>query len=521
VRRLACVDLPALPLQLLLRRGEYGGEYRRGEYGKGEYGKDCPVAVVDCDKPQGKILWVNERARASRIVPGMRYAAALSLSGTSRGALRAGEVSPREIERAVEANLRLLKNFTPDVEAAPEDPGVFWLNASGLNPLYESLFGWAELIRDAFDQNESLRSTVVVGYSRFGTLAVAKAAARTHGNMAADITVFRDAAEERKAMRDVPLESLRFDPRRLETLRKLGVRTVGQFADLPPEGIEKRLGKNAGCLHRQARGDIEIPLNPSPSEQPICRRVQLEHAETEVERLVAVIENHLSSLLEDLAARHRALTGIQVAFHFEGGGRHLERVRPAAPTNDLEQVVELVQLRLAVTSLPDRVTELVLTVLETPITRLQLELFADKPRRDLAAANRALARLRAEFGEDAVVRARLGDGHLPEALFFWERLSKIENASPCGTDAGALVRRIYSRPIPLPPRPRQEPDGWILRGLEQGPVVRVLGPYVISGGWWRKSVHREYHFAETQKGELLWVYYDRPRRRWFIQGRVE
>jgi len=34
-------------------------------------------------------------------------------------------------------------------------------------------------------------------------------------------------------------------------------------------------------------------------------------------------------------------------------------------------------------------------------------------------------------------------------------------------------------------------------------------------------VRREYHFAETQRGELLWIYYDRTRRRWFLHGRVE
>ena len=61
----------------------------------------------------------------------------------------------------------------------------------------------------------------------------------------------------------------------------------------------------------------------------------------------------------------------------------------------------------------------------------------------------------------------------------------------------------------------------MLRGLEQGPVSQVHGPYVVSGGWWTRHVHREYHFAETRGGELLWVYYDRVRRRWFLQGRVE
>jgi protein ImuB len=97
----------------------------------------------------------------------------------------------------------------------------------------------------------------------------------------------------------------------------------------------------------------------------------------------------------------------------------------------------------------------------------------------------------------------------------------LTTSSPREVAAGRLVRRIYARPVPLPSRPRQEPDGWMLRNLEQGPVVRVHGPYVISGGWWNRAVQREYHFAETQKGELLWVYYDRNRRRWFLQGRVE
>ena len=61
----------------------------------------------------------------------------------------------------------------------------------------------------------------------------------------------------------------------------------------------------------------------------------------------------------------------------------------------------------------------------------------------------------------------------------------------------------------------------MLRGLEQGAVQCVFGPYLISGGWWQRAVWREYHYAETENGEIFWVYYDRTRRRWAIQGRVE
>jgi hypothetical protein len=45
---------------------------------------------------------------------------------------------------------------------------------------------------------------------------------------------------------------------------------------------------------------------------------------------------------------------------------------------------------------------------------------------------------------------------------------------------------------------------------------------VIEGGWWTgRPIHREYPFIETARGELLWIYHDRPRRRWFLQGQVE
>src|SRR5688500_11565108 len=72
--RLACVDLPAFPLQLLLKRHPEWSAY--------------PAAVVAEDKPQGLILQVNENARRFGVLPGLRYAAGFSLA---RG-LRAGEV---------------------------------------------------------------------------------------------------------------------------------------------------------------------------------------------------------------------------------------------------------------------------------------------------------------------------------------------------------------------------------------------------------------------------------------------
>jgi protein ImuB len=57
--------------------------------------------------------------------------------------------------------------------------------------------------------------------------------------------------------------------------------------------------------------------------------------------------------------------------------------------------------------------------------------------------------------------------------------------------------------------------------MGEAPATRVSGPYIVSGGWWARPVHREYHFAETETGRILWIYFDKTRRSWFLHGEVE
>ena len=78
--KVACLDLPALPLQLVWRSEP---DLRAQA-----------VVVIDEDRPQGSVLWACERARAAGVLPGQRYAHALSL----HRALRA-RVVPRWAEQ--------------------------------------------------------------------------------------------------------------------------------------------------------------------------------------------------------------------------------------------------------------------------------------------------------------------------------------------------------------------------------------------------------------------------------------
>ncbi len=502
--RLACVDVPALPLQVLLRREPSW--------------KDDPAAVVAEDKPQGVILWVNEKARRNRVLPGMRYAGALALAP----GLRAGVVSPEEIDATVTDVVERLRRFTPNVEPAAGEPGVLWIDASGLSRLHPSLETWARGIRRDL-ATQSLRASVAVGFTRFGTYAVARSSR--------GLTVFESPAEEDAAARRVRLDRLGIDPELRDTLAKLGVSTVEGFLRLPEGGIAQRFGRAAERLHRLAAGDLWTPLRPRPPDEPPRRIVQMEHPVSDATALLFLVTRLLPALLAETAGRQEALAELTIRLHLDdarpGEADRVESVRPAAPTLDAAQVLDLVRLRLESmqrdTPLPSGAVEMELTVRGVRATIDQLHLFAQKPKRDLAAAARSFARLRAEYGPDAVVRARLVDSHLPEASFAWEPLEKMPAPQKRATPPRerALVRRILTEPVKLPHHGRHDPDGWMLRGLEYGPVLRLSPASKVQTRWWRDApIEREYHFAETRTGHLSWVFHDLQSREWFLHGEV-
>ncbi len=496
--RLACVDVPALPLQVLLREHP---EWR-----------GLPVAVVTEDRPQATVLWANDEARASGVRAGQRYAAALSLA---RG-LRAGTVSQAAIRRAVDLLVARLSRFSPGVEPSMDEPGLFWLDVRGFARLYRTTGAWAQALRDDL-VGVGFEARIAVGFTRFGTYAAARAGL--------DFRSFRTAAEEVAAARGVALACLDLPFEAWDGLDRLGVRTVGDLLRLPARAVLGRFGQEVYRLHRRASGEEREPLRPRPVEEPLCHEEELDTPDDDLDRLAFRIKRLLDPLLAALAARRLALASVEVRLTLDDLTCPERPVvtwtlRPAEPTLDAGLVLSLVWLRLEAADLPAGVTALAVRVEGAAATVEQLRLF-QQTRRDLAAAGRAFARLRARFGDGAVVRATLRDAHLPEAGFAWEPLQALAPPAPRDVGERTMVRRIVDRPreIPVRTRPSRSPLPGRLRGV--GRVTRWTGPFEVSGGWWRREVRREYWFAETDAGEVLWVFRDGARDRWFLQGWVE
>jgi protein ImuB len=250
-------------------------------------------------------------------------------------------------------------------------------------------------------------------------------------------------------------------------------------------------------------------LQPTWPAEPQRAGEAFDEPEADAWRLLFVIKRRLHPLLDTLAQRLRAVSALRLDLRLADRDNTSRRevLRPAAPTLDAVLLLELVRLRLERLDLSAGVARLDLTLADVTATPEVLDLFQRQRQRDPAAAARALARVRAELGDQAVVRAELTAAHLPEAQARWVPMGEVPAARPPTlTDLPVLVRRLLARP-PEVPAPRPE----FLRG----------GPYRVSGGWWQGEVRRRYAFVQTGRGELRWVFLDERRGLWRTAARVE
>jgi protein ImuB len=488
----ACVDIPAFPLQLVLREHP-------------DWVRD-PVVVVEEDRPGARILWANRPAREHRIRRGLRFAHAQSLVARLHGEV----VSEERVALARETLFRRLLDSTPHVE--PDDvPGRFWLDPTGLAPLYGSLERWASRVHVALAEERFVVS-VVVGWKRGQVLALARL--RTGSRVLPDPdTESREAAE-------VPLSRMDLSPELLDSLRVLGVNRLGELLALPAAGLRLRYGREAEKLHAFASGDAWLPLRPQLPTDPPSAEIPIDPPDDDHARLLFGIKGALHRLLAELEDRGEGVAALQLTLALDHAEAHRERIEAASPTLDAVRLVDLVRLRLASRQLPAPVECIRLVVETRPVSPRQAEMLRTRPRRDRVAAARALARLKAAFGAEAVVRARIVPAWLPEARFRWEPISEIPLPRlPDEDDAPVpLVRGLRPVPLALPDPPRHERERWL---GTHGAVESLAGPGRIVTGWWETPADRDYYWALTKTGECLWIFREKRDRRWFLHGALD
>ena len=487
--RLACVYLPAFRLQLLLRRNPLW--------------RNQPVCVVADPKVQAsaEIIALNRNARRAGLRCGMRLAEARTLANQ----LHADFVHEEEIRQGTQTVWQMLLKFTPVVEPDDNLPGVFWLDPNGLGNFYASFTTWGESIWK-FLRAQDLFSAVVVGFNRY--LAYCLACSR-YG-----VNVPTDADNERILAEKSSLSQLNLPIPLLRSLALLKIETLGSLLSLPLAELRLRFGEDVENIYNMSNSKQRTPFKQKKEKEVLEKQQEIQPPDDDVNRLIFVIKNMLTTISDDLHRRRELFSNVHVALQLTHKTVHKESLRPATPTLNERIILDLIRLRLSQINLVSCVENIKILVDTVPENLQQLTLLANKPRRDVHAAALALAKVRATFGDKSVRRAHLHNAYLPEFSFSWKDISQVRLPIRIASRSEShprLIRQFFSKPVYLKD----------LKRSKFGKIQTFSGPYRYSHSWWDNRLERDYFYLETQTDDLLWVYHDNLTKRWYLHGLLD
>ena len=392
----------------------------------------------------------------------------------------------------------------------------------------------AELRRTAADRGLDVRVAVA------GTRTAARLLVHAHPGL----TVI-DPSDERHALAPLAIHLLAVvvEEPDLVTLRRWGLRTLGDLAALPDAAVAARLGQAGVAWQRLARGDDPGPLVPAIPEERFEQALDLEWPIEELEPLSFVLGRLMEPLSAHLERRDRGAAVLHVRLHLITREVHERSLQLPAPIRDARTLRTLALLDLESNPPPAAIDRVVVAVDPTPGRVVQFSLLT-RPLPSPEQLSTLMARLTALMGEGRCGAPAEVDSWTPGACamrpFNPRELGQlpIPNSQPPKRLHGSAsladshdfacpptaLRRFR---LPIPVRVRLEggmPSRLTTdrRGLAGGRIATCAGPWRTSGAWWDSDVwNRDEWDVTLAGGETYRLFHDRESGNWFLDGIVD
>ncbi len=490
--RLACLFLPALPLQAVLR-----AEPARANE---------PLAIVQGEGGRARIGAATPKALQLGVRPGLTVAEAEARAP----GLLLRRPAPALVQAACDAAFDAVTSVSPRVE--PGRPGVVYADATGLGLRHGDERGVAAALAGAASRVGLQGRVGIASGKRLAALAA------VHGDGLEVVA----PGQERAFLGPLPLAALGADARTRDTLLRWGVSTAGELAALPSAGVGTRLGAVGAALHKLASGLDDHPLQPQPAPLRFAESLSLDHELVNVEALLFLLRPPLEQLLERLDCHALACGQLALVLRLDPSGEARVPVELAAATRDLTALLSLCRsaLELHPPDAPVRGIELVAT--PARVRTGQLALFG-RPSIAPEKLAAAVAKVAAIVGPGRTGRVVLSATHDPAA----DALATFAPPEPSGREeAPTLAPRC--RPLalrrfrpPLPAEVRVGPRG--LQALRApgvvGFVVSFAGPFRLDPIAPAADGPRDHWDAELSDGSIVRLV--QAGSGWSVVGRYE
>jgi protein ImuB len=319
----------------------------------------------------------------------------------------------------------------------------------------------------------------------------------------------------------LPIEVLEMAPEIAATLAMWGIRTFGELAALPEDGIADRLGPAGAHLQKLARGEGNRPLEPANPPPAFEQSFDLEVPLALLEPLSFILARLLTEMCARLDAHGLATHELRLRLSLENGGAHERTLRLPFPMRDAKAFLKLLSLDLEAHPPPAPVTAVFLSFEPVNPRVVQHGLFLP-PVPEPQKLELTLARIAKLVGEGNAGSPELLDTHRPGA-FRMKRFPSLHERRPeeCVRQA-ALALRVFRPAL----RARVEAHGGRPARVEArgvcGRVVELAGPWRNSGDWWRSNAwSRDDWDVALSDGALYRLWRDRQGGEWFVEGRYD
>jgi protein ImuB len=229
-----------------------------------------------------------------------------------------------------------------------------------------------------------------------------------------------------QALSRLPVEALRISVEVAETLRSLGLWTIGHLAALPRETLPSRFGPEILRRLDQAWGHIPEPIIPERPEEPIEAAYGCEPPIESRAAIEVILQQLLARVMKRLQLRNAGILQMDIELSVPKEEPTRFSVGLVRPSLDQKRLRELLRLQLERVRLKDRLAGATLRVIRTaPLEADQAALFEAAEhrhaRRDLDSL---LNRLSNRLGPRAVLCPRLSPDYQPERAVEYATLAE-------------------------------------------------------------------------------------------------
>lgn len=476
-----------------------------------------PCVIVDGIAPQEKVYSLCRAANSQGVEHGMSRAQA---EAGSSAAFRRRDLAEEEI--AFDRLLDVVERFTPRTEciaspvnayAESQCPAVLLLlDSDGIGTLFGTAQQYTQSLHRAL-QDHQLPAHVGSAPNAEAALLFARSGRGV---------VCAGANEIQHKLASLPVSLLPCEARLLNTLRRWGIRTLGELAALPRMALISRLGQHGERLQQLARGEAEHLMVPESEEFTLYEKTELDEPVELLDSLLFVISPMLEKILRKALNRAYAIRSVTLTLTLERATPHTVAVRPATPTQNREVLLKLLNLELQAHPPANGILALTLSAEPTQPQTAQRGLFqAQFPEPDKLEL--LLARLRSIAGEDNVGSPQLMNSN-DDAAF------RIESYSPSVLDSvpqNDMPSRLALRAFRPPQAVRvtcwgEQPKAMFWQGTRLL-VASCAGPWHSSGSWWNGQAwdHDFWDVVTAQPVQALRLRQEHATKTWTVVGRYD